>query len=133
MLKIDFGSGYNPKKGYKSCDITNLPNLDYVYCEESNEIIDCRDLKKLKSCNIFFKKSANSYKFGISVSKKVGIAVVRNLTKRRIRAILREIDDKNFDHYYDFVIIAKSSITDMTFIEIKNEISKALLSQFIGE
>ncbi len=43
MLKIDFGSGYNPKKGYKSCDITNLPNLDYVYCEESNEIIDCKE------------------------------------------------------------------------------------------
>ena len=101
--------------------------------EEFKEIIECRDLKKLKSCNIFFKKSANSYKFGISVSKKVGIAVIRNLTKRRIRAILREIDDKNFDHYYDFVIIAKSSITDMTFIEIKNEISKALLSRFIGE
>lgn len=30
MLKIDFGSGYNPKKGYKTCDITYSPFLDYV-------------------------------------------------------------------------------------------------------
>ena len=101
--------------------------------EDFKEIIDCRDLKKLKSCNIFFKKSADSYKFGVSVSKKIGNAVTRNLTKRRIRAVVREIDDKNFDHYYNFVIIAKSSITEMTFIEVKNEISKALLSRFIGE
>lgn len=40
-LKIDFGSGYNPNKDYKVCDITNLPNLDYVYDQESNEILGC--------------------------------------------------------------------------------------------
>ncbi len=40
-LKIDFGSGYNPNKDYKVCDITNLPNLDYVYDQENNEILGC--------------------------------------------------------------------------------------------
>ena len=40
-LKIDFGSGYNPNKDYKVCDITYLPNLDYVYDEENNVIIGC--------------------------------------------------------------------------------------------
>lgn len=30
MIKIDFGSGYNPKRGYKTCDFTNSPNLDYL-------------------------------------------------------------------------------------------------------
>ena len=29
MLKIDFGSGYNPNKEYKTCDITGSPILDY--------------------------------------------------------------------------------------------------------
>ncbi len=38
-LKIDFGSGYNHKEGYKSCDITNLPNLDYVYDEKNDKIL----------------------------------------------------------------------------------------------
>lgn len=102
--------------------------------EEFKEVLDCKDLKKLKSCNIFFKKTTtDSYRFGISVSKKIGNAVTRNSTKRRIRACLREIDDTNFNHYYNFVIIAKSSIIEMTYSEIKNEISKALLTRFIGE
>jgi ribonuclease P protein component len=55
------------------------------------------------------------------------------LTKRRIRATLREIDDKNFTRSFNLVIIAKSSIVEMTYSEIKNEISKALLSRFLGD
>lgn len=42
-LKIDFGSGYNPNKDYKACDITWLPNLDYVYDQENNAILGCED------------------------------------------------------------------------------------------
>ncbi len=38
-LKIDFGSGYNAKEEYKTCDITYLPNLDYVYDEDNNKIL----------------------------------------------------------------------------------------------
>lgn len=38
MLCIDFGSGYNPKDGYKTCDFTMLPYLDYV-CND-NKIYD---------------------------------------------------------------------------------------------
>lgn len=40
ILKIDFGSGYNPKSGYKMCDITNAPFLDFVY--DGNEIVGCK-------------------------------------------------------------------------------------------
>lgn len=39
MIRIDFGSGYNPKKGYSICDITYSPYLDYVYDLETNQII----------------------------------------------------------------------------------------------
>lgn len=39
-LRIDFGSGYNPKDGYKTCDITFAPNLDYVYDKDANVIIN---------------------------------------------------------------------------------------------
>lgn len=41
-LKIDFGSGYHPNPDYKICDITYLPNLDYVYDQEDNVIIGCK-------------------------------------------------------------------------------------------
>lgn len=40
-LKIDFGSGYNPNPEYKTCDITYLPNLDYVYDQDNNIILGC--------------------------------------------------------------------------------------------
>jgi hypothetical protein len=43
MLKIDFGSGYNPKSGYKTCDVTYAPFLDYVYDQEKSEILYCEN------------------------------------------------------------------------------------------
>ena len=30
-LKVDFGCGYNPLPGYKKCDVTTSPTLDYQY------------------------------------------------------------------------------------------------------
>jgi len=42
-LKIDFGSGYNANPEYKICDITWLPNLDYVYDQNNNVILECEE------------------------------------------------------------------------------------------
>lgn len=36
-LCIDFGSGYNPRKNFKTCDITTNPRLDYQY--DGGEVI----------------------------------------------------------------------------------------------
>lgn len=41
MLKIDFGSGYNPYPGYKTCDITASPFLDFFY--DGKEIVGCKE------------------------------------------------------------------------------------------
>ena len=49
MLKIDFGSGYNPEKGYKTCDFTYSPFLDYAYNRSDNKIYDLEE----KSVDIF--------------------------------------------------------------------------------
>ena len=49
MLKIDFGSGYNPYKNYKTCDITNAPFLDYYYDRKQNIILNLEQ----KSVDIF--------------------------------------------------------------------------------
>lgn len=43
MLKIDFGSGYNPNKGYKTCDITYSPTLDYVYDIKKQTILELEE------------------------------------------------------------------------------------------
>lgn len=48
-LCIDFGSGYNPKAGYKTCDITTFPQLDFQY-DGKDEIVGLRE----KSVDVFY-------------------------------------------------------------------------------
>ena len=43
MLKIDFGSGYNTYKNYKTCDFTYSPFLDYVYDKNNNKILELEE------------------------------------------------------------------------------------------
>ena len=42
MLKIDFGSGYNPNKEYKTCDITGSPILNYLY-DKKDTILNLKE------------------------------------------------------------------------------------------
>ena len=85
-LKIDFGSVYNPNSDYKICDITYLPNLDYVYNQDDNVIVGCEycsvdefylrnvvhhlpDMKKTFSCLIKYLKTNGEIKI-IDVRKE---------------------------------------------------------------
>jgi len=40
MFKLDFGSGYKPKQGYHTCDITGFPNVDFLFDKCSYTIIE---------------------------------------------------------------------------------------------
>jgi SAM-dependent methyltransferase len=53
-MNLDFGSGYNPKEGYKTCDFTFGSNLDFCYDSNINKIIssDGNVCKKLLFKNI---------------------------------------------------------------------------------
>lgn len=64
------------------------------------------------------------FKYAISVPKKFGNAVERNLMKRRVRSIIRE---SNISDNYDFFVVVKKQANILTFVEIKKE----LLSLFI--
>lgn len=48
-LCIDFGSGYNPKAGYKTCDVTTFPQLDFQY-DGKDKIVGLRE----KSVDVFY-------------------------------------------------------------------------------
>ena len=59
----------------------------------------------------------NIYRFGISVSKKIGNAVCRNKIKRQVR----NINDKYKKYYQnglDYIIIIRNSYIDFSFSEI---------------
>ena len=56
----------------------------------------------------------NKYRFGITVGKKIGNAVLRNKLKRRLRAIV-DLNKKNYQINKDYIIIIRKSCVDADF------------------
>ena len=95
--------------------------------DEFEYIINNGKLLKNKLCVIYYIESKEKFsRFGISVSKKVGDAVKRNKIKRRIRDIIIKNSIKS---NYDYVIIVRKEVGDLSF----NELKDGLLSLIKGE
>ncbi len=62
---------------------------------------------------------------GFSVSKRVGGAVVRNLVKRRLRAVVAGLLP-NLSPNYDIVIIARPALADASFQDLAVALSSTL-------
>lgn len=74
-------------------------------------------------------------KIGFSISKKVGKAHTRNLIKRRLRAIVREVVP-TLPKNLNIVFIAKAGIEDVSYNSLRGEvqtlIQKAGLSNVVA-
>ena len=71
----------------------------------------------------------NEYNFvrvGISVSSKLGNAVVRNLVKRQIRSMCDALIDYN-SQSFDIVIIAKANFLDRSYDDNKQSLQELLI------
>lgn len=64
---------------------------------------------------------------GVSVSTKLGCAVVRNRVKRQIRAIVDSLVDYD-KQSFDIVIIARKSFLDVDFNDNKSLLSELFLT-----
>ncbi|MCP4336949.1 MAG: ribonuclease P protein component [Mycoplasma sp.] len=72
---------------------------------------------------IYYKKNKlENIRVGLSVSKKFGNAVVRNSTRRKIRAILQTMDIKKIK--YDVVLIVRQNFINVNFEKQSKEIKK---------
>jgi ribonuclease P protein component len=73
-----------------------------------------------------FKRTDNeNFKFGLSVSKKVGNSVTRNQIKRYLRQTLLELSD-HIHKNVEFIIIARKPAATMDFAEIKSSMIHVL-------
>ena len=79
---------------------------------------------KYKDFVIYLEKTNNAeYRFGISVSKKLGNAVVRNKLKRQIKSVLAK---KDYQKDFNCIIILGKGILNKNYQEIENNLLEAL-------
>ncbi|WP_431802122.1 ribonuclease P protein component [Halobacillus andaensis] len=71
------------------------------------------------------KKEQSHFRIGLSVSKKIGHAVMRNQIKRYLRQAFLEMEDQ-IKPDYDLVIIARKPTNQMDFYEIKSSLTHVL-------
>ena len=64
---------------------------------------------------IYYLPNDEHMRVGISVSKKLGHAVVRNKTKRQVRMMIQEVFDK--DQKMDFIVIVRQKFLKSSYQE----------------
>ena len=67
-----------------------------------------------------------SARFGFTVTKKLGGAVMRNRIRRRLRAAVAAIAPKLALPGHDYVLVARPAAYDRAFAEIKKDLERAL-------
>ena len=73
------------------------------------------------------KEGQQHFRVGISVGKRIGIAVLRNKVKRRIRHALMELErEHSFQTDVDFIVIARKPVQEMDYFEIKKSLLHVL-------
>lgn len=77
--------------------------------------------------------SAESIRYGITVTKKIGNAVVRNRMKRRFRALLRELLPAAGLPGHDHVLIGREGGVERDFGVLREELSAALARAAAGK
>jgi ribonuclease P protein component len=65
-------------------------------------------------------------RFGFTVSKKVGGAVIRNRIRRRLRALVAALDPTCLQLGCDYVLIARPAAAERTYAELKSDLEQAI-------
>jgi ribonuclease P protein component len=71
------------------------------------------------------KQEQENFRIGLSVSKKIGNAVVRNQIKRYVRQSFHELQDRVHPGN-DYIIIARKPVAEMGMHEIKKSLEHVL-------
>jgi len=78
-------------------------------------------------------RSPDAMRFGVTVTKKIGNAVVRNRMKRRFRALLREMLPQAGIAGADHVVIGREGGIERDFALMRGELAAALARAAAGK
>ncbi len=97
--------------------------------QDFNDMIKNEKFIKNKDFVIYYRKNNLKYdRFGISVGKKIGNAVIRNKYKRKIRSIL-DIYRKDYVNFEDYIIIIRNRALNLNYEQLKNSLINLLISK----
>ncbi len=76
---------------------------------------------------IYFRRSpeTETFRFGVSVSKKIGNAVVRNRLRRMIKEIMR-LHAEQVDGSCDLIVIVRKAAVEMAYAELDKSLMHVL-------
>jgi ribonuclease P protein component len=100
----------------KRKDFTNKKTAQRKFCSKGMVLV--------------FKKHQNvSMRLGLIVSKKVGNSVTRNLVKRRIRDIFRQLSDDQRQPGWDLIVIARNFAAKMQYKHLNYDVNRIVDKQ----
>ncbi|WP_338969806.1 ribonuclease P protein component [Spiroplasma endosymbiont of Labia minor] len=95
---------------------------------EFQSIIDKKRYQKNVSFIVYYEKNLQNYlRFGISVGKKIGNAVLRNKLKRQVRNMIYELINDIYDKSINIICIVRKQFQNQTYKENKSLLLKTLL------
>ena len=93
--------------------------------EEFTRIISKKHTRSSKNFVIHYdSKVLDHSRIGISVSKKLGNAVIRNKVKRQVREMVKELD--LYELSYDYIIIVRKGYFEGSFADNKKDLEKTI-------
>lgn len=92
---------------------------------EYTEIINNGKSIKNKNFSIYYRVNTEKNRYGISIPKKTGKAVIRNKIKRRIKNII-DNNKNSMQSSYDYVIIIGKGILELTYQDMEKELLKLI-------
>ena len=112
-------------------DESSSKELDFILGKitKRSDYIKASKGRYVKTSSLFLQKlkrdNKNSPRYGVTASKKIGIAVERNRAKRRIRHAIKEVLPKYGKNGYDYVVVATVKTNKVSWKTILNDLEKA--------
>jgi ribonuclease P protein component len=69
--------------------------------------------------------ASGSTRFGFTVSKRLGTAVVRNRIRRRLKAAVGQVAGEHAEAGFDYVLVARDKALERPFALLKQDLERA--------